>query len=543
MLDIFISQYCYIYISNSLPWFSLIGTILGATENIMGIPPNSLFMTSAYDTVHAQDLPGLKAVSKYFWERGSPDFTAYLRRRTIDGDWVWLAATLREYIDQPVPGVVINEQEVTDMKTARAISRITRISAILATAVETSWAYQNQREEDERHQQLKRKEKKKKENTNYAMSGCLDSSDNVAPGSDVSTDGGQAQQPGELQDALDIVRSGVSLDMSKIVLSSDELKMVMVFLIGRLQLDDLAPLISLVMSNPTITLRTALDEYILNKEGESPQKQHRPKDSVASLTSCTTIGSDHSIKDPQMVPGSRSFDSIKSKPTTTSPYPFALSKKNYEMPLAFCRGGGDLSIPSMMQHSTVQFNQRLAPFTEPTLPDSKQHIPPIHRRIQSIYVHREECLNSTLPKLQTSVESKLRLPPPISVLNMAYSNIGNSGIELLAEILNADSPFLKTLDIGFCNIDERGILVLCRGLRRRKKRKLPNLQGLILSGNTVSYRAAKDLGVALSNEEVEKKPNSRSRVQENEGTGKYLIISYFIMITKIQVIFRRLRRR
>ena len=119
-----------------------------------------------------------------------------------------------------------------------------------------------------------------------------------------------------------------------------------------------------------------------------------------------------------------------------------------------------------------------------------------------------------------------QLPPPLSVVNVSYSNIGNAGLETLSEILYVDSPYLKTLDIGFCGIDERGVLAMCRALRKRKKRGLANLQGLILSGNVVSYRAAKDLGAALSSSVSKTKDLSRmrkasSRVRETDGTGAF----------------------
>ena len=495
----------------------LTGTILGATENIMGIAPNSSFMTSAYDTVHAEDVPGLKAVSKHFWERGRPDVTAYLRRRTVHGDWVWLAATVRQYIDHPVVGVVINEQEVIDVQMAKLVSRLTRISAILAGAVEASWAYQNQQDKDEQKQKIQRLEKLSK--TGKGRAGA-------ASGSELSIDGDLDQQPDGLQN---VIQSGIRLDMSMIDLSSSELKMVTAFLTGRLQLEDLAPLISVVMSDPTISIQTALDEYISSKEVCNRKKNdRRSADSLASLQSCTTIGAKSPVMGHSKMMGSRSFDSIKQKLTTTSPYLYTVTKQLDNIPLAFGRRSSDISVSQIMQHANAPLNQRYTTFSEPSVsePYHSRHMPKIHGRAQSECVQREVSSQPSMSNFQSPIEARLKAPPPLSVLNMAFNNIGSPGIEMLAEILYVDTPFLKTLDIGFCRVDERGILALCRGLRRRKKRMLPNLQGLILSGNTVSYRAAKDLGVALSSEGIAKKSNRRSllRVKNTEGSGTCHII-------------------
>ena len=91
----------------------------------------------------------------------------------------------------------------------------------------------------------------------------------------------------------------------------------------------------------------------------------------------------------------------------------------------------------------------------------------------------------------------LRAPPPlslhpslspyISAINISCSRTGNTGLELLSEVVHRDTPSIKTLDMSFCDIDERGIQTMRRSLRKRKRKRkrrgMPGLEGLILSRN------------------------------------------------------------
>ena len=122
-------------------------------------------MTSAYDTVYEDDLPGLLAVKTHFWDKGNPDVEAYIRRSTQEGDWVWLCTKAVSYVEHPIPGIILVERRVVsegraydspyydeeedgdyeayvkDMEgifRARAVNAITRISAILIQALEAS---------------------------------------------------------------------------------------------------------------------------------------------------------------------------------------------------------------------------------------------------------------------------------------------------------------------------------------------------------------------------------------------------------------------
>jgi hypothetical protein len=93
---------------------------------------------SSYDAVYEEDLPGLLAVKTHFWDKGHPDIEVYLRRRTVEGDWIWLITKAVSYVDQPIPGIILMERYVEDEHLAYQYNRITRIAAILVQAVEAA---------------------------------------------------------------------------------------------------------------------------------------------------------------------------------------------------------------------------------------------------------------------------------------------------------------------------------------------------------------------------------------------------------------------
>lgn len=105
--------------------------------------------------------------------------------------------------------------------------------------------------------------------------------------------------------------------------------------------------------------------------------------------------------------------------------------------------------------------------------------------------------------------------PPISSVNFSCTWIGDDGMEQLGETLCSTLPTLKIIDVSFCGIGEKGILALCKSLHLRRKRKMKCLQGLILSCNTITLKAAKELGHALS--PMRGRFTSRTRVSTIRG--------------------------
>lgn len=116
------------------------------------------------------------------------------------------------------------------------------------------------------------------------------------------------------------------------------------------------------------------------------------------------------------------------------------------------------------------------------------------RKFPTSTVNPANPLSTKFP-LHHSIEP---MAPPISCINVSHTSLGDDGMDHFCRILSANTPSPKSIDLSFCSMKERGILSLCRLLHIRRRKGLAGLQGLILSGNTVSFKAAKELGNSLS---------------------------------------------
>ena len=54
-------------------------------------------------------------IKTHFWECDQPDVEVYLRRRTIEGEWIWLVANVVSYIDSPFQELSSIEKQVRAM--------------------------------------------------------------------------------------------------------------------------------------------------------------------------------------------------------------------------------------------------------------------------------------------------------------------------------------------------------------------------------------------------------------------------------------------
>mmetsp|Transcript_13043 Transcript_13043/g.24914 ORF Transcript_13043/g.24914 Transcript_13043/m.24914 type:complete len:1243 (-) Transcript_13043:186-3914(-) len=381
---------------------ALNGTILGATEMATGFPPNDLLMTSAFDLVHDDELLGLHAIKTHFWEKDQPDVEVYLRRRNIEGEWIWLVAKVVSYIDSPVPGIIIHETLVHNEHVAVLVSRITRIASLLLQAVEASLygaedairtgdveqvaAVAGETDGGAVEIQAMLSNAARKMGVNLSDSEnplreLMEAAGNGMGGLDpahiaaASAAGANADPRKKNADPLDYLKMGASLDLSKIILTEGEVKLVTLVLTGRLQIEDLGPLLYLALNSPEMDLVAATDEF-------------------------------------------------------------------YHLSEVQIRGNSNAQSPS----DVILLN-----------------------------------------------------PPPLQVINLSYTQIGDYGMDSLSEFIYSDNAALKTLDLSFCNISSQGLLSLCHGLKTRTARGLPQLQALALAGNTIKTDIAKQLGRALGN--------------------------------------------
>jgi CheY-like chemotaxis protein len=139
--------------------------------------------------------------------------------------------------------------------------------------------------------------------------------------------------------------------------------------------------------------------------------------------------------------------------------------------------------------------------------------------MDEFYQMSEAQLRSIANDAQSPCDSAASLnPPPLAVINLSYTEIGDHGMEALSEFVYLGHAALKTLDLSFCNISSRGLLSLCDGLAARSARGMPPLQALSLTGNTIKMDAAKKLGRALCSSSDDPSNARKKRKSWNEYT-------------------------
>jgi CheY-like chemotaxis protein/Ran GTPase-activating protein (RanGAP) involved in mRNA processing and transport len=421
---------------------SITGTILEATKTVTGFAPEVLLMTSIYDTLLDDDLPGFLCIKTQFWDKGDTDVCVPIRRRSMDGDWIWLFSKAVSSInDAEIPAIILEESIANDIDFAKQMSRTIRICSILIQAVEAAVlmkqksggagdvlseedgsgakdlsqiigedreAYQNVMdminasgvnvpENVQDLQSLVQMAQK----ASTASNGVTNENASTEPELTSQFVDSQKSSSVDLNAVVESVRQGVRLDLGLTGLKPEEVKLVTLVLTGRLHLNQFA---SLLREAIQYGIGSIVDKFTFESERQSPRH---------------------------------------------------LSRSNFET-----------------------ITERL--FDQP------------------------RCI-----------------PPPISVVNLSYTYIGNSGIECLGQILYSENTCLKTLDISFCNIEEKGLLSLSRSLTRRKKRRIPSLRGLILSGNYFTPRAASEVGIALSPSSGSQKPRKRGRLSASVHPAGY----------------------
>lgn len=387
----------------------------------------------SYDAVNEDDLPGFLAVKSHFWDKGHPDVEVYLRRRTIEGDWIWLVTRAVSYVDQPIPGIILQERAVDDEDTAVFVNRITRITAILVQAVEAAKVASLKLLDDA----VVGTRKGSDADTSADVVAIINESDipwvaddaaayqamirnanasgvdatmddplmqlmkAAAAGGAISKDqaankleqeimeriSGKKRETFDPFSVLEDVREGVRLDFGMIILSETEVRMITLILTGQMPVEDLCALVFQALTGG-YRLDDALDHYVAHN----------------------ALSTTHALL----------------KPT----------------------------------------------------------------------------------------------PPPISVVNLSYTYMGSAALDIICDVIAMEGSPLKTIDISFCGIEERGCLALAKAFTKRKRCGILPLRGIILSGNHISYRAATELGRALSPDQHSNETRKSSR-KVKASTGGY----------------------
>ncbi len=415
-----------------------------------------LFFTpqSSADGIHPDDLLGFKAVKKFLWDKRTIENThVYYRRKNRDGEWLWLKGFVVASIDDPVPGFILQEARVVseEQETAKKINRLTRICALIAKAVDDAFSYN--------------------ENEDPLKGSSSNSTSTFMPIPDMQ----------------------------------EEIKM-------------LGNILNQSGEYDPLHIQSLLNAIGCNRVGESnsvgSDDSGSEKDSTTSLseTRSCMIDAKPSIRQTISIGPRGDFSKINLLPEEVKLISVVLSGELSVYKLAdqmfdsSCPAedaNGMLEKLNVNDHRQVDSNNIKNPFLKGdnfdtrrlSYQSSKGSMLSVNSFSSSSNVNlSEHQMNQPVPQ---HLNFGTKSTPPLVSLNFSCSMIGNAGIVALSEILCSNTTHLRCLDISFCGIQERGLLALCRSLVRRRKRGLPSLQGLILTGNVISYRSARDLGQAL----------------------------------------------
>mmetsp|Transcript_10897 Transcript_10897/g.31653 ORF Transcript_10897/g.31653 Transcript_10897/m.31653 type:complete len:1397 (+) Transcript_10897:356-4546(+) len=436
------------------------GMILEATKTITGFPPDSLLMTSAYETIYEDDLPGLLAIKCHFWDKGHPDVEAYIRRRSQEGEWMWLVTKAVSYVEQPIPGIILLERRIAspnrdgenyycdddedyetyaaDMEAifrAKAISAITRISAILIQAVETAHEAPTALELSavSRHPGDKQPKQSQKNMRNNTSINIHDDQESLS-GSSVES---ASRIPWVAEDAAayQAMLSQQQKHNADADISDDPLQQIMkVAMAGgtssRSQNQAAAKLEQEIMERVNgVTKKESFDPFSVLED---------VREGVRLDLGMIRLGSDEIRLMKMILTGHLAINDL--------------------IQLVFRALSSGVSLDVMIDHFILERHQ-----SNPTY---------------------GEIRNNPLPA--------------ISVVNLSYTYMGDPAVDLFCEVIDIDRSPLRTIDVSFCGLGDRGIMALSKALVRRKRKGIAPLRGIILSGNYISVRVASDLGRALS---------------------------------------------
>jgi len=458
------------------------GMILEATKTVTGFPPDSLLMTSAYDAVYEDDLPGFLAIKSHFWDKGNPDVEAYIRRRSVEGDWIWLVTKAVSYVEQPIPGIILIERRVESaqqreyenyydddddddddynsnteaLMRAQSINQITRISAILVQAVEAaqelaalemSSATQHKINNTQQQGGRQPNDDSMQENGQQSVS-SVDSTNQIPlVAEDAAAYQAKLSQQ-QLQNSTD--NNGISDS----TMGNDPLGQIMkVAAAGGSS------------SKSQNQAAAKLEQEIMERVGGATKKE--------------------------------SFD------------PFSVLedvREGVRLDLGMIRlGYGEIRLMKMILTGDLTIKE-LCELVYRGLNFGVG----LDASIDYLVLEREQN-NPTGYAIRLS-------PPSISVVNLSYTYMGNSSVDLFCEVIDMDRSPLRTIDVSFCGLEDRGILALSKALARRKGKGIAPLRGIILSGNYISTRVATDLGRALSpDQNKELSPRIPDSIDQSNG--------------------------
>ena len=511
-------------------------------------------MTSTYDNLFDEDLPGLLCVKSQFWDKQElQGVEVYLRRRSIEGEWIWLCCKALQWVEmntQPqqyhqavIPGgnvLVLEERIVDDIATAQWLNRRIRIAAVIVQAAEAA----------------------RLTHDDDGGGGGGGGNHGHHPNSTTTNSGGEGAEHA----AAAVATTGedqLERDDSRTLLNET---FEMEVLLRRLQEthgvggefshDNLHQLLEIATTqgkgggsgagNQEGRVESGGGGKEESNKSNSDNKNRKNYDPSAMMESVrkgirldlgllTTLEPEEVLLLTMVLTGELLADHVA---------PLILQSLQ-----AQSSGGNNndqnnwssLSDLLLWHRQQQRHEQQQQQFAAAAM-QAQQHQ---NHRLTSrfgggpsaIMPSKSSSTSSRrgLPKTNTgawippvpplSPSPPVNPPPPIFVVNLSYTYIGNVGVEILGEALFAQGTALKAVDISFCGIDEKGFLALARALAKRKKKTtMAPIKGLILSGNCISQAAASALGTALAVSTVVKRQGSGRRQQSkrrNRSSGGY----------------------
>jgi CheY-like chemotaxis protein/Ran GTPase-activating protein (RanGAP) involved in mRNA processing and transport len=366
-----------------------------------------------YDAVNDDDLPGFLAVKSHFWDNGQADVEVYLRRRTVEGDWIWLVTKAVSYVDHPIPGIILLERAVENEETAIFVNRITRITAILVQAVEAAKVASLKLLED------------------TVMGGAANKKVAMEEESGDHSSVNESSIPWVADDAAAYQAMIQSASAAGVDANMD---------------DPLMQLMKAAAAGGAISKGQAankLEQEIMEKITGKNRETFDPFSVLEEVREGVRLD----------------FGMIN------------LSKTEIRMICLVLTGHMPVDdlCALVYQALTVGYH----------LDDAFDH-----------YIAQNPVdLLSEQPRLKA---------PSISVVNLSYTLMGDDAVDVLCDVISMDGSPLRTVDVSFCGISEKGCTSLTKAFTKRKRRSVLPLRGVILSGNHISPRSAAELGRALS---------------------------------------------
>ncbi|KAL7579137.1 hypothetical protein ACA910_019163 [Epithemia clementina (nom. ined.)] len=539
------------------------GTIVEASDSVIGYPPEALLMTSIYETLFDEDIPGFLCIKSQFWDKQILDVEVVIRRRSVNGELIWLCCKALQWVEMNspaakpqyhqaiIPGggvLVLAERVVDDVAAAQWLNRRIRITAVIVQAAEAAL--------------LTHCHSAAAAAAASASSNTTTTTPDAAANDDSNNNNNNNNNNNQTNNNSD--------DNSETRLSRNESgtllneTMEMEVLLRKLQEtrgtrggdfshDNLHQLLEIAATHrrggsSSGKSGSSGGGLLAGHDGggnscngdQQQQQQQRRKnfDPYAIIESVrkgirldlgltTSLQAEEVRLLTMVLTGELPVDQV-------APLVWQSLQQSNTMTLS------DLLLWHRQQRQQQQQEQQ-QPQQAIGMPSQQQQDQHNHRWDPATSAHQNMASRRGMakspppPSLQRSnspgnprvpiATAPANPPPPISVVNLSYTYIGNAGVEILGEALCTQGTVLKTVDISFCGIDEKGFLALAKALAKRKKRTtIGPIKGLILSGNYVTQTAAAALGTALAISTVVKRRESQRRhhtKRNNRSSGGY----------------------